>query len=157
MVGLLVTLNAPAARVAMHGVRRELLAAQAERLGLPLVVVEIPSPCPNEVYQDQMAAAMARARQDGVEAVVFGDLFLQDVRAYREQALAGTGIAARFPLWGRPTGPLAHQMIASGIQAVLTCVDPARAPASFAGTGSCSATSSRPRPEGRLGPPTWCS
>lgn len=122
--GLLVCVNADADRVAMHAVRRTLLEAQAERLGLPLHVVEIPSPCPNEVYEARMAAAMSAARADGVEQIVFGDLFLEDVRAYRERNLAGTGLIPRFPLWGRPTDQLAHDMIAAGVRAVLTCVDP---------------------------------
>jgi len=133
VVGLLVTVNAAANRIAMHAVRRSLLDAQADRLGLPTHVVEIPSPCPNEVYEEQMAEAMAAATREGVEAVVFGDLFLEDVRAYREQAMAGTGIRPLFPLWGRPTDQLAHDMIDSGIRAVLTCVDPTKLPASFAG------------------------
>ncbi len=131
--GLLVTVNADADRVAVHGVRRALLDAQADRLGLPLHVVEIPSPCPNEVYESRMAAAMEMATREGVEAMVFGDLFLADVRAYREQALTGKGVRPLFPLWGRPTGRLARQMVAGGVRAVLTCVDPTKLPASFAG------------------------
>ncbi len=130
---LLVTVNAESDRVAMHAVRRSLLEAQADRLGLPLHVVEIPSPCPNEVYEQRMGAAMAAATSEGVEAIAFGDLFLDDIRAYREQSLAGSGVRPVFPLWGRPTGPLARDMISSGIRAVLTCVDPAQLPASFAG------------------------
>ncbi len=133
VVGLLVTVNAAADRVAMHAVRRQLLEAQAERLGLALHVVEIPSPCPNEVYEQLMSASMDVAIGERVEAVVFGDLFLEDVRAYREQALAATGIRALFPLWGRPTDRLAHEMISSRIRAVLTCVDPAKLPADFVG------------------------
>jgi uncharacterized protein (TIGR00290 family) len=133
VVGLLVTLNAAADRVAMHAVRRELVEAQADRLGLPLHVVEIPSPCPNEVYEAQMAAAMATAAASGVRHVVFGDLFLADVRAYRERALAGSGIAPLFPLWARPTSTLAQDMVAAGVRAVLTCVDPMQLPADFVG------------------------
>lgn len=133
VLGLLTTVNSAADRVAMHAVRRTLLQAQADRLELPLHVIEIPSPCPNEVYEEEMTAAMTQARQDGIEAVVFGDLFLDDVRAYREQALAETGVRPLFPLWGRPTTQLADEMIASGIRAVLTCVDPAKLPPSFAG------------------------
>ncbi|MST33618.1 ATP-binding protein [Acidimicrobiaceae bacterium USS-CC1] len=133
VVGLLVTVNAAADRVAMHAVRRQLLEAQAERLGLALHVVEIPSPCPNDVYEQLMSASMDVAIDEGVEALVFGDLFLEDVRAYREQALAATGIRALFPLWGRPTDRLAHEMISSGLRAVLTCVDPAKLPADFVG------------------------
>ncbi|MGH3095595.1 MAG: hypothetical protein ACRDMV_06290 [Streptosporangiales bacterium] len=133
VTGLLVTVNAAADRVAMHATRRSLLEAQAESLGLPLHVVEIPSPCPNEVYEQRMAAAMTAARDDGVEAVVFGDLFLADVRAYREGTLAGTGIAPLFPLWQRPTPALAREMLAAGLRAVLTCVDPAKVPPQYAG------------------------
>lgn len=133
VVGLLTTVNAAADRVAMHATRRSLLEAQAESLGLPLRVVEIPSPCPNEVYEQRMAAAMTAARDDGVEAVVFGDLFLADVRAYREGTLAGTGIAPLFPLWQRPTAALATEMLAAGVRAVLTCVDPSKIPARYAG------------------------
>lgn len=130
---LLVTVNAEADRVAMHAVRRSLLEAQAERLGLPLHVVEIPSPCPNEVYEARMAAAMQAARADDVERVVFGDLFLRDVRAYREDKLEGSGIAPLFPLWDRPTDVLARDMLAAGVRAIVTCVDPAALPSEFAG------------------------
>ncbi len=133
VVGLLVTVNADADRVAMHAVRRELVEAQAERLGLPLRVVEIPSPCPNEVYAERMQEAMSDAVAHGVERVIFGDLYLEDVRAYREQALAAVPIEPVFPLWARPTPALARDMIATGVRAVITCVDPRRLPASFAG------------------------
>ncbi len=132
-VGLLTTLNHDADRVAMHAVRRELVEAQAERLGLPLHPVEIPSPCPNAVYEERMAGALAAAVADGVDRVVFGDLFLADVRAYRERALADSGIAPSFPLWGRSTDELALEMIHAGVRAVLTCVDPAQLPAEFVG------------------------
>ena len=131
--GLIVTVNADADRVAMHAVRRTLLEAQAERLGLPLHVVEIPSPCPNDVYEARMAAAMTTARTAGIERIVFGDLFLQDVRAYRERNLAGTGITPVFPLWGRPTARLARDMLAAGVRAVLTCVDPNVLSSEFSG------------------------
>lgn len=131
--GLLVTVNADADRVAMHAVRRTLLEAQAERLGLPLRVVEIPFPCPNDVYEARMAVAVAEAVAGGVEHVVFGDLFLEDVRAYRETALAGSGLRPVFPLWGRPTATLARDMLAAGIKAVITCVDPKQVPAELAG------------------------
>lgn len=133
VTGLLVTLNVAAERVAMHAVRRSLVEAQADRLGLPLHVVEIPSPCPNDVYEAKMGAAIAAAAAAGVEAVAFGDLFLADIRAYRERALAGSGVRPLFPLWGRSTGPLARDMIARGVRAILTCVDPTVLPASFAG------------------------
>lgn len=130
---LLVTVNADADRVAMHAVRRSLLQAQADRLGLALHVVNIPSPCPNDVYEARMAAAICAARSDGVERMVFGDLFLEDVRAYREGHLAETGVTPVFPLWGRRTDVLAREMIDAGVKAVLTCVDSAMLPAEFAG------------------------
>lgn len=133
VTGLLTTVNSTAGRVAMHAVRRELLAAQAAALGFPLHVVELPWPCPNSVYEQRMSAAVDTARQQGVEQMVFGDLFLEDIRAYREAQLAGTGITPFFPLWQRPTAHLARQMIACGIRAVITCVDPSQAPASLAG------------------------
>lgn len=133
VTGLLTTLNETADRVAMHAVRRPLLEAQADRLGLPLHTVGLPYPCPNGVYEERMAAAMAAAGRSGVEAVVFGDLFLEDVRTYREASLAGTGIEPLFPLWGQPTEALAHEMVDAGMRAILTCVDPAQLPATFAG------------------------
>ena len=102
VAGLLVTVNAEADRVAMHAVRRSLLESQAARLGLPLHVVDIPSHCPNTVYEERMTEALLDATRDGVTAVVFGDLFLDDVRQYREQALDGTGIQPLFPLWSCP-------------------------------------------------------
>jgi uncharacterized protein (TIGR00290 family) len=131
--GLLVTMNAEVDRVAMHAVRHSLVEAQAQRLGLPLHIVEIPSPCPNEEYETRMAAAVSSARAEHVERMVFGDLFLEDVRAYRERNLAGTGISPIFPLFGRPTDRLAREMIAAGVRAVLTCVDPRVLPAEFVG------------------------
>jgi len=130
---LLVTVNSEADRVAMHAVRRSLLEMQAERLGLALQVVHIPSPCPNDVYEARMSEAVSTALSRGVDRVVFGDLFLEDVRAYRESALAGTGMAPVFPLWGRPTEELARHMLEVGIRAVVTCVDPRQVPASLAG------------------------
>jgi uncharacterized protein (TIGR00290 family) len=133
VVGLLTTVNADADRVAMHAVRRSLLELQAHRLGLPLHVVDIPYPCPNDVYEEKMAHAVADARGEDIGAFVFGDLYLEDVRAYREKALAQTSIEPRFPLWGRPTGELADEIIARGTRAILTCVDLAKLPASLAG------------------------
>jgi uncharacterized protein (TIGR00290 family) len=133
VTGLLTTVNAAADRVAMHGVRRELLEAQADAVGLPLHVVDLPWPCSNDEYERLMAEAVAAARSGEVEHVVFGDLFLADIRAYREAMLAGTGITPLFPLWERPTDALAREMQASGVDAVLTCVDPAQAPAELAG------------------------
>lgn len=133
VTALLTTVNSDAGRVAMHAVQSSLLAAQADRLGLPLVCVHIPSPCSNETYEACMSDAIAAARAEGVAHVVFGDLFFEEVRAYREEKLAGTGISPLFPLWGLPTGPLARQMLGSGLKAVITCVDPAQLGAEFAG------------------------
>ncbi len=133
VTGLLCTVNGAADRVAMHAVRRGLLEEQVRSLGLPLHVVELPFPCPNEVYERLMSEALSVASHAGVTQMVFGDLFLDDVRAYREQALAPTGVAPVFPLWGRPTLTLAEQMIDVGIRAVVTCVDPAQLAPAFAG------------------------
>ncbi|HEX5634518.1 MAG TPA: hypothetical protein VFX50_14855, partial [Gemmatimonadales bacterium] len=124
---------APFERVSMHGVRRELLAAQARAAGLPLVEIELPSPCPNAEYERLMGAAVARARDEGVERIAFGDLYLADVRRYREERLAGSGIEPIFPLWARPTSVLAREMIAAGVRAWLTSVDPRQVPAELAG------------------------
>ncbi len=131
--GLLVTVNADVDRVAMHAVRRTLLEAQAERLGLPLHVVEIPSQCPNSVYEERMGEAMATARAAGIEQIVFGDLFLEDIREYREHKLAPTGMVPTFPLWARPTDASARDMLAEGLRAVVTCVDPTVLPPEFSG------------------------
>jgi len=133
VTALLSTVNADADRVAMHAVRRSLLEAQADRLGLPLVTVEIPSPCSNNTYEARMGEAVAAARADGVAHVIFGDLFLRDVRAYREERLAGTGISPIFPLWDRPTDLLAREILESGLKAVITCVDRAQLRGEFAG------------------------
>lgn len=133
VVALLTTMNAEANRVAMHAVRRVLLESQADSLGLPLHVVELPWPCPNEAYEELMASAVATAVEDGVSRVVYGDIFLSDIRQYREQALEGTGISPVFPLWQRSTDELAKEVISSGIRAVITCVDPKQAPREIAG------------------------
>jgi uncharacterized protein (TIGR00290 family) len=125
--------NADADRVAMHAVRRSLLEAQADRLGLPLVTNEIPAHCSSEIYEARMAEAIAAARAEEITHMIFGDLFLRDVRAYREDHLAGTGISPIFPLWGRPTNLLAHEMLQSGIKAIVTCVDLAQLDGGFAG------------------------
>ena len=117
----------------MHGVRRELLEAQAAALGLPLHVVELPWPCSNERYEQLMSAAVAAARAEGVEVMIFGDLFLADVRSYRERMLAGSGLRPIFPLWLRPTAELASELIDLGVRAVITCVDSSQAPAGLAG------------------------
>lgn len=133
VVGLLTTVNQQHGRVAMHAVRQELLRAQAEAAGLPLHEVQIPQPCSNEQYEAAMAAAVRDAVARGVTVMAFGDLYLEDVRAYRCQKLQGSGIRPIFPLWGEPTAGLARQMIAGGLRARLTCVDPRKLPAELAG------------------------
>jgi len=133
VVGLLTTVNQTFDRVAMHAVRTDLLAAQAAAVGLPLLTVAIPYPCSNAEYEAAMAAAMDRARGDGITAVAFGDLFLEDVRRYREDRLRGSGLTPLFPIWGIPTDALAQRMIGAGLRARLTCVDPKQLPATFAG------------------------
>ena len=133
VVGLLTTFNEAADRVAMHAVRRELVHRQAEAVGLPLWYVPLPWPCSNEQYEEIMAQTCAKALADGIEGVAFGDLFLEDVRAYRIRQLKDTGLEPIFPLWGLPTGTLAQQMIASGLRAKLTCVDTQKLQPSFAG------------------------
>lgn len=134
IVGLLTTLNEAFDRVAMHAVRRNLLEMQAQAAGLPLVTVPLPWPCSNEQYEAAMQKAVDRVQREmGVTHVAFGDLFLEDVRAYREEKMAGTGLTPLFPLWGKPTRALAHEMLEGGLRALLTCVDPRCLPASFAG------------------------
>jgi uncharacterized protein (TIGR00290 family) len=133
VVGLLTTINRVHDRVAMHAVRTELLRAQADAAGLPLWEVPIPSPCSNAEYEAAMAAAMERARRDGITHVAFGDLFLEDIRRYREEKLAGAGVLPLFPLWGEDTARLARTMIAGGLRATLTCVDPKQMPRALAG------------------------
>ncbi len=130
---LLTTINEPAQRVAMHAVRTELLEAQAEALGVPLWQVPIPNPCSNEEYERAMSAAVTRAVAEGFTRAAFGDLFLEDVRTYREERLAGTGLAPLFPLFGADTRTLAREMIAAGLGARLTCVNPKTLDRSFAG------------------------
>ena len=130
---LLTTVSESYDRVAMHGVRTALLRAQADAAALPLITVPIPSPCTNEIYEQRMRAAVERAVGEGFTHVAFGDLFLEDVRRYREERLAGTGLVPLFPLWGLPTPALGREMIAAGIEARLTCVDPRVLPATFAG------------------------
>ncbi len=130
---LLTTVNQSAKRVAMHAVRTELLQVQAEATGLPLITVPIPHPCPNDVYEAQMSAAIAKAKTEGFTHVAFGDLFLEDIRSYREQRMQGTGLTPIFPLWLRATDTLAREMLDGGLDAYLTCVDPRVLPASFAG------------------------
>ncbi len=130
---LLTTVNAEFQRVAMHAVRVSLLRAQAESAGIPLLTVPIPYPCPNEAYEKAMGLAISRARAEGVTHMIFGDLFLEDIRRYREERLADTGITPVFPLWGLDTRQLAQEMVEGGLRALLTCVDPSKLGASFAG------------------------
>jgi len=133
LAGVLTTVNEKYQRVAMHAVRVELLQAQAEALGLPLWQIPIPSPCPNEVYERVMAAAVARAVAEGFTHMAFGDLFLADIRRYREEKLAGTGLTPIFPLFGADTTKLAREMVAGGLKARLTCVNPKVLDQKFAG------------------------
>jgi uncharacterized protein (TIGR00290 family) len=133
IVGALTTVTDAFARVSMHGVREELLRAQLDAAGLPASVVRIPYPCPNEVYEREMATAIDAAKLRGVTHMIFGDLYLEDVRAYRERQLAGTGMTPVFPLWLRPTADLAREMIAAGVEAYLTVVDLKKLPVGFAG------------------------
>jgi uncharacterized protein (TIGR00290 family) len=133
VVGLVTTVNVTAERVAMHAVRRSLLEDQAGALGLPLHVVDLPWPCPNEVYEERMSAAIAVARTSGINTMVYGDLFLEDVRRYREESLRGSGITALFPLWQLPTETVARELVAHGVRAIITCVDPNQAPRELAG------------------------
>lgn len=133
VVGLFTTVNAEFQRVAMHAVRIELLRCQAHAVGLPLHMIEIPYPCSDEQYAAVMADFVVRAHDDGVRCMAFGDLFLQDVRSYREERLRDTGIEAIFPLWDIPTNELVREMLAEGLRACLTCIDPRVLPAEFAG------------------------
>ena len=133
IVGLLTTVNRTYDRVAMHGVRRELLQAQADAVGVPLYLVEIPRDCTEEEYEKLMLAALHLARNEGIEAVVFGDLFLENVRRQREQLLARAEVQPLFPLWRRSTSVLAMEMLDAGVVAHLTCVDPRLISANLAG------------------------
>ncbi|MBI4890428.1 MAG: adenine nucleotide alpha hydrolase [Acidobacteria bacterium] len=133
VVGLLTTTNEAFDRVAMHAVRRSLLEQQAEAAGLPLRIVPLPWPCDNGEYERRMAAACAEMRAEGVGAVAFGDLFLEDVREYRLRQMAGSGLEPLFPLWGKNTAELAREMIEAGQRARVTCVDPRKLDPSFAG------------------------
>ena len=133
VVGLLTTFNQAFDRVAMHAVRRELIEAQARAAGLPLWTVPLPWPCSNAEYEAAMRRACARAVEAGITAMAFGDLFLEDIRRYREAQLQGTRLEPLFPLWGEPTAALARRMIAAGLRARITCLDPKALPESFAG------------------------
>jgi len=133
VAGLMTTVNLESGRVSMHGIRPELLRRQARSLGLPLRTIGIPDPCPNEHYDAIMRRVVADALEEGIECVAFGDLFLEDIRAYRESRLEGTGLAPVFPLWNMPTGGLAREMIDAGLRAFITCVDGSRLDPTFAG------------------------
>jgi uncharacterized protein (TIGR00290 family) len=133
VAGLLTTVNDAHDRVAMHAVRRALLEAQAAAAGLPLLIVRIPHPCPNEVYAAAMGRVLEDAKARGIQGVAFGDLFLEEIRRYREEQMAGTGLRLVFPLWGRPTTALAQEMLDAGLRARITCVDPRALAPSFAG------------------------
>ena len=132
-IGLFTTVNSEFDRIAMHAVRRSLLEAQAASIGLPLDIIPIPYPCPNETYEAAMSAFIGEAKARGVTHFAFGDLFLEDIRRYREEKLAGTGIEPLFPLWGLPTRALAKEMVAGGLRAFITCIDPKQAPREWAG------------------------
>ncbi len=133
IAGLLTTMNAVFDRVAMHGTRRNVLEAQADAAGIPLRTVPLPWPCSNEQYEAAMSEACAQAVRNGIEVIAFGDLFLEDVRRYREEKLAGTGLKPVFPLWGLSTNALVREMIAGGLRARIVCVDPKKLPREFAG------------------------
>jgi uncharacterized protein (TIGR00290 family) len=133
IAGLLATVNAEFDRVSMHGIRRELAERQACALGLPLILVELPWPCPNEEYERRMAEACVRLRAEGIESIIFGDIHLADVRAYRESRLAGTGIEPLFPLWGANPAALVEEMLSAGLRSVIACLDPSRVDPALAG------------------------
>ncbi len=133
VVGLVTTVNAASDRVAMHAVRRELLEQQADAVGLPLRTVELPWPCPNERYESSMSELVTSAVAQGISVMAFGDLYLADIRAYRERQLQGSGLRPSFPLWGRDTTALAQEMVGSGLRARICCVNSAQLDAQFAG------------------------
>lgn len=133
VIGLLTTVSAAYERVSMHATRLSVLQAQAREAELPLMVAPLPTPCSNEQYEQAMRTVLDDARQQGVTHVAFGDLFLEDIRAYRVEKLEGSGIEPLFPVWQEPTALLARRMVDAGLQAVVTCIDPKTLPASFAG------------------------
>jgi diphthamide synthase (EF-2-diphthine--ammonia ligase) len=133
VTALLTTVNVTHGRVAMHAVREELVRRQAAALNLPLVIVPLPWPCPNHAYEAAMAQAVSQARDEGVTHMAFGDLFLEEIRKYREEKLAGSGISPLFPVWGLETAGLARKMIGAGLKACLTCVDPKKLSRNLAG------------------------
>lgn len=133
VVGLLTTISAEYERVSMHATRLAILEAQASAAGLSLQVVRLPTPCSNEEYERAMGKAVEEARKSGITHIAFGDLFLEDIRAYREQKLAGSGLEPIFPIWSEPTASLARRMVDAGLEAIITCVDPRKLQRSFAG------------------------
>jgi uncharacterized protein (TIGR00290 family) len=133
VVGLLTTVNAEFDRVAMHGTRQSVLRAQAAAAGLPLWQIPLPWPCSNEVYEQRMSDACARAVSEGIDAIAFGDLFLRDIRAYREAQMKATGLEPLFPIWEIPTAELALQMISGGLRAKVVCIDSRQLDPAFAG------------------------
>jgi uncharacterized protein (TIGR00290 family) len=133
IAGLFTTVNQIYQRIAIHGVRLELLQRQAEAVGLPLHIIDLPYPCSNSQYEKKMEEFIEQSKRQEIEYVAFGDLFLEDIKEYREAKLSGTGITPLFPLWQRPTDKLAKDMISGGLRALVTCVDPLQLPASFAG------------------------
>lgn len=133
VVGVLTTINENTGRVQSHGIRLELLDRQIEALGLPVIKAMLPSPCPNAVYEARTGEAFDKLKAEGIRHIIYGDLFLEDIRAYREKQIEATGMQAIFPLWGRDTGKLARAMIASGLEARAVCVDTRRLDRSFAG------------------------
>jgi len=133
IVGLLTTITESFNRISMHGVRVELLEAQALSLGLPLFKIPIPFPCPNEIYESAMGKALDRAKAEGITRIVFGDLYLEDIRKYRESKLTGSGIEGVWPIWLQDTRVLSHRMVEAGLKATIACLDPRRLPRKFAG------------------------
>jgi uncharacterized protein (TIGR00290 family) len=133
VAGLMTTVNVSPSRVAVHSVRETLLDLQSAALGLPCLKVELPAPCPNDIYEARMSQAAAELTAAGITHIIFGDLFLEDIRKWRDERLARWGLTAVYPLWGRDTTALAHEMIASGMVAHLVCVDPRRLSPDFAG------------------------
>lgn len=134
LMGLFCTINSEFDRVAMHGVRVELLQAQANSIGLPLHLIKIPNPCSNAEYEKVMGEFIKKVQKDNIEYIAFGDLFLEDIRNYREEKLKGTGIKPLFPLWGIPTDTLSKQMINNGLKTIITCIDPKKIPENFVGS-----------------------
>jgi len=133
VVGLVTTVNQKHHRVAMHGVREKILQQQADAADLPLHTLNIPSPCTNKEYEAVMQTFITVMQKNNIEYMAFGDLYLEDIRQYREKQLEGTGISPVFPLWLKPTRALAEEMIAGGLEATITCIDPKKISASFAG------------------------